>query len=288
MARSRIRGSWGWPRRAASSKARRRQGAGVPVLAPTEGGEGSQQGHPPVLAGVDPSLRRRQQALLGQDGVAMPGLQGCFRQGDEVPRVLRLGLYPGQVLPGQGGMPDPVQQVGGVGQEVAGGRAPPGVLVQFGLAQVVKRGLGVIAVRGQHGQLPVRLGAEKVAVELVRHPEDLVRAGPADVVLAELGRHPGPKAHDVRPPPGPVRHQGQRLFEPVHGGGGVAAWELDRDGPVRSQRGHGRTHAQRPVQVGSPGEAFLGFGQRRLVPPAGAIEPPAQSLAQERGRRAAG
>ena len=81
----------------------------------------------------------------------MPGLQGGFSHSHEVPGVLWLGLYPGQVLPSESRVPDPVQQVGSISQEVARGRAPPGTPVQLDLAKVVQRSLRIFAVGGEDG-----------------------------------------------------------------------------------------------------------------------------------------
>ncbi len=99
---------------------------GHPVLAATEGSKRPHQGDPPLLAGVEPVVAQGQQPLLRRFGVSMPRLQHRVCQGDQVPGVLRLSLDAGQVLLGESSVTDPVQEVGGVGQELTRAQRQPG------------------------------------------------------------------------------------------------------------------------------------------------------------------
>ena len=162
----------------------------------------------------------------------MPRLESRLGERDQVPGVLRLGLHPRQVLERERDMADAVEQVGGLGQELARAELPPQLPVQLGLAGDARRRLGVSPVGGEHGEATVGLADEERALPLLRHSEDLVGAAPAQVVLAELGGARRPPAASRTPTHGEIRDEQQRLLDPLHRGRGLPPRELDEARPV--------------------------------------------------------
>ena len=210
--RSRMTGSWGWPRRAASSndappgRRRRRSSPAVggecPQQVTRHCSRGSTAGRPRPPGGLRPGPGHRPWPR-GRPPPRRPGGRRPLARpwpGPGTPRPARCGRPgPGSrpLRPGSRPRPDPTS-------------CRP---VQLGLADVVQGRLGVAVVEASTARRQWPERPEELVVELLRHPEDLVRTGPADVVQTELHRRLGPEVHDPGPAPGPVHHQLQRLLE---------------------------------------------------------------------------
>ena len=143
----------------------------------------------------------------------MPRQQRAFGHGDQWLAVLRIVLSPAEVLDGQRAVPDPVEAVGGVGEEVGRRHCPPVGLVSLRQADALEGFPGVSAMRRRDGELPVPVGDEDLVAQVLAHPEDFPDVRLALVVAGKLDRHLRVEHQQVSPLAGPVRDQAERLLK---------------------------------------------------------------------------